>query len=120
MEGSNNNETLDDGNDDIRMEADKDEPEMTSDKSDDDYEIQKKKSRQPDTVTLSFSRKALAKETAITAKRHKIGVAAQRDLITNVINVGGGEELTQNVKNNLLNKFLDSSQTSRFVYNGVL
>ena len=38
-----------------------------------------------------MSRKRLAKETAITAKRHKIGIVAQRDFLANVINVGGGD-----------------------------
>ena len=42
-------------------------------------------------VTLSVSRKRLAKETAVTAKRHKIGISAQRDILANVINVGGGD-----------------------------
>ena len=39
---------------------------------------------------INFFRKKLAKETAVTAKRHKIGITAQRDLLANIINVGGG------------------------------
>ena len=42
-------------------------------------------------VSLSVSRKKLAKETAVTAKRHKIGITAQRDFLANIINVGGGD-----------------------------
>ena len=46
--------------------------------------------KKPEFVTLTLNRKSLAKETAITAKRHKIGIVAQRDMLANVVNAGGG------------------------------
>ena len=41
-------------------------------------------------VTLTFSRKRLARDRAITGKRHIIEIFAQRDMLANIINVGGG------------------------------
>ena len=51
----------------------------------------KRKKKKKDLVTLTVSRKKLAKDTALTSKRHKIGVVAQRDMLANLINVGGGD-----------------------------
>lgn len=59
---------------------------------DDDTEFvppQKVKNRE-NFVTLTVDRKRLAKDTAITAKRYKIGISGQRDMLANIINVGGG------------------------------
>ena len=51
----------------------------------------KRPNQKSETVTLTLSRKRLAKQTAITAKRHRIGVVAQRDMLANIINMGGGD-----------------------------
>ena len=51
----------------------------------------KRPNQKSETVTLTLSRKRLAKQTAITAKRHRIGIVAQRDMLANIINVGGGD-----------------------------
>ena len=64
------------------------EDEINDEDESEDYEPPKK--RKGNLVTLTIDRKRLAKETAITAKRHKIGITAQRDMIANIINVGGG------------------------------
>ena len=58
--------------------------------SDEDYVEPKKRRKKPRTVTLTVSTKDLAKETAVTAKRHKVEIVAQRDMLANVINIGGG------------------------------
>ena len=74
----NNNNTVDEDKDDEVIDEDESE----------DFELPKK--RKDNLVTLIIDRKRLAKETAITAKRHKIGITAQRDMLANIINVGGG------------------------------
>ena len=56
-----------------------------------DYIPPKQNKKKSDKVTLVIDRKRLAKETAVTAKRHKIGVTAQRDMLANFINIGGGD-----------------------------
>ena len=84
VKAANNNNEADDS-----MAEDLNIP--NEDINDDDYVVVEKKRRQQDEmVSLTFSRKKLAKETAVTAKRHKIGITAQRDLLANIINVGGG------------------------------
>jgi hypothetical protein len=69
-----------------------DQNDITDDDScDEDYTVKVPRVKtKADLVTLTVSRKSLAKDTAITAKRHRIGVVAQRDILANVINVGGG------------------------------
>ena len=46
--------------------------------------------KKSENITLTLNRKTLAKDTAITAKRHKIGIVAQRDILANIVNAGGG------------------------------
>ena len=58
---------------------------------DGDCVSKERKEKQPDMISLSVSRRKLAKETAVTAKRHKIGISAQRDMLANIINVDGGD-----------------------------
>ena len=48
-----------------------------------------RKLKKPDIVNLAVSRKELAKLTAVTAKRYKIGTRAQSDILTNVLVAGG-------------------------------
>ena len=65
--------------------------EVQDDENDEDFIPVIKAKKTSEIVTLNVSRKRLAKETSITAKRHKIGIVAQRDFLANVINVGGGD-----------------------------
>ena len=65
--------------------------EVVEDDNDEDYVPEETTKKKSETVTLTVSRKRLAKDTAITAKRHRIGIVAQRDLLANIINVGGGD-----------------------------
>ena len=53
---------------------------------------------------MTVDSKKLAKETAITAKRHKIGITAQRDMLANVINIGGGNEAEFSLSNKTVRK----------------
>ena len=64
--------------------------EVSDDDETGDFEPPEEPTQKDKFVTLTVDRKRLAKETAITAKRHKIGVTAQRDMLANIINVGGG------------------------------
>ena len=59
------------------------------DDSDDEFTIGGTSKKKPKTVTLTVPTKTLAKETAVTAKRHTIGVFAQRDFLVNIMNIGG-------------------------------
>ena len=52
-----------------------------------------KKAKRSSSVTLSITGKDLAKPTAITAKRYKIGTRAQSDFLTNIF-VAGGVDLS--------------------------
>ena len=59
---------------------------------DDDFapiETYSRKPKRPDVVNLSIPTKELAKLTAVTAKRYKIGTRAQSDILTNVLVAGG-------------------------------
>ena len=60
------------------------------DEDDDEFVPPQKVKSRENLVTLTVDRKRLAKDTAITAKRHKIGITGQRDMLANFINVGGG------------------------------
>ena len=69
-----------------------------------EYEPPRKHKKKDDLVTLTINRKKFAKDTAITAKRHKIGIAAQRDMLANVINVGGGDIAEFSLSNKTVRK----------------
>ena len=58
---------------------------------DGDFVPKERKKKQSEMISLSVSRRKLFKETAVTDKRHKIGISAQRELLANIINVGGGD-----------------------------
>ena len=62
-----------------------------SDKNDEDFKVPEQKTKKANTVTITLPRKRLAQETAVTAKRHKLSITAQRDMLANIINVGGGD-----------------------------
>ena len=64
--------------------------EDSEDNDDEDFVVNGRK-KKSSTITLTVSKKRLAQETSITAKRHKVGITAQRDLLANIINVGGGD-----------------------------
>ena len=64
------------------------EDEINDEDESEDYEPPKK--RKDNLVILIIDKKRLAKVTAITAKRDKIGIIIQREMLANIINVGGG------------------------------
>ena len=66
------------------------EEEVTDEDDSADFEPPPKTKKKDNLVTLTINRKRLANATAVTAKRHRIGVTAQRDMLANVINIGGG------------------------------
>ena len=73
------------------IEFDKAEDDVLEEEETEDYVPPQEKKKKSNLVTLVVDRKRLAKETSITAKRHRIGVTAQRDMLANVINIGGGD-----------------------------
>ena len=73
----------------METEIDEEKEDSIHDDGSDDF-VPEKRKKKDNLVTLTVDKKKLAKETAITAKRHKVGITAQRDMLANVINVGGG------------------------------
>ena len=71
-------------------EVEDEEEEESDEDNSADFEPPKIKNKKDNLVTLTINRKRLANATAVTAKRHRIGITAQRDMLANVINAGGG------------------------------
>ena len=71
-------------------EEDVEEREIIEDEDETPNFVAPKKRKKDNLVTLTVNKKKLAKATAITAKRHRVGITAQRDMLANVINIGGG------------------------------
>ena len=62
------------------------------------------KRRKDNLVTLTINRKRLANATAVIAKRHRIGVTAQRNMLANVIIIGGESVVDFSLSNKTVRK----------------
>ena len=95
------------------------------------FSVPEERKRKSDTVCLSLPRKDLAKVTAVTAKRHKVGTRPQADILANILTAGGVdlsdvacsrstiqragikaiEETAEEVKNKFMSEIRDSGRS---------